>query len=90
MLPGCGETSLPTGIDTQGIDAVRRMLLALKYQLALPVLGFPGLAVPMGTHAGLPIGIQIVSRRFREDLCLTAGEFIESREPPVTPIDVKW
>jgi hypothetical protein len=36
------------------------------------------------------MGIQIVSRRFREDLCISAGELIEAREPPVCPIDVKW
>jgi amidase len=44
----------------------------------------------MGTPDGLPLGIQIVSRRFREDLCLAAGELIEFREAPVTPIDPKW
>jgi amidase len=90
VMPGCGELSLPAGIDTQGIDAVRHMFDALKYQLAIPVLGLPSLALPMGTHEGLPVGVQIVSRRFREDLCLAAGEIVEFREPPITPIDVKW
>jgi len=90
LLPACGELSLPAGIDTQGIDAVKRMIEALRYQLAIPVLGLPSLAIPMGTHEGLPSGVQIVSRRFREDLCLAAGEIIEFREPPITPIDVKW
>jgi amidase len=90
LMPGCGELSLSAGIDTQGIDAVKRMLEALRYQLAIPVLGLPSLALPMGAHEGLPIGVQIVSRRFREDLCLAAGEIIEFREPPITPVDVKW
>jgi amidase len=90
LLPGCGELTIPTGMDIQGRDAVARMLQALKYQLAIPVLGLPSLAVPMATHEGLPIGVQIVSRRFREDLCLAAGELIEFREPPVCPIDVTW
>jgi amidase len=90
LLPSCGELSIPVGMDTQGRDAVARMLQALKYQLAIPVLGLPSLAVPMGTHEKLPIGIQIVSRKFREDLCIAAGELIEAREPPVCPIDVKW
>jgi amidase len=54
------------------------------------VLGLPSLAVPMGVHDGLPNGIQIVTRRFREDLCLAAGEIIESCEPPIAPIDVRW
>lgn len=90
LMPSCAEHSLPVGIDTQGKDGVTRMLNALKYQLAIPVLGLPSLAVPMGLHDGLPNGIQIVTRRFREDLCLAAGEIIEAREPPACPIDVKW
>jgi amidase len=90
LMPSCGELSIPVGMDTQGKDAVARMLHALRFQLAIPVLGFPSLAVPMGTHDNLPIGIQIVGRKFREDLCLAAGELIEAREPPVCPIDVRW
>lgn len=90
LIPSCAEPSLPVGLDTQGADAVQRMLGALRYQLAIPVLGLPSLAVPMGVRDGLPDGIQIVSRRFREDLCLAAGEVIESCEAPITPIDPKW
>ncbi len=90
ILPACAEHALPFDLDKQGVPAVKRLLAAMKYQISLPVLGFPGLALPMGTHDGLPIGIQIVSRRFREDLCLNAGELIEFREAPVTPIDPTW
>jgi Asp-tRNA(Asn)/Glu-tRNA(Gln) amidotransferase A subunit family amidase len=70
------------------LDAMNPKLNAVVRPL--PVLGFPSLALPVGMHEGQPMGIQIVSRRFREDLCLAAGEIIEFREPPVTPIDVKW
>lgn len=90
ILPACGELSLPYDIDTQGPSALERTLTAHRYQLVLPVLGLPGLAVPMGTAKGWPMGVQIVSRRFREDLILAAGEVIEASEPPITPIDVKW
>ena len=90
LLPACAELALPVGLDTEGVEAVKRLLHAMKYQISIPVLGFPSLALPMGVHEGQPMGVQIVSRRFREDLCLAAGEIIEFREPPVTPIDVKW
>jgi amidase len=33
------------------------------------------------------MGVQIVSGKFREDLCLAAGAIIEAKEPPITPID---
>jgi len=32
-------------------------------------------------------GVQILAPRFREDLCLDAGEVIEAAEGVVTPID---
>jgi len=47
--------------------------------MAVPVLGLPAVAVPTGLADGLPVGVQIVGPRFREDLCLAAAEAIEVR-----------
>ncbi len=90
VMPACGEVALPADLDTQGTAGAARTLDALQFQLTLPVLGLPGLAVPVGMHEGLPLGVQIVSRRYREDLCLDAGEVIEAHEPPRTPIDPRF
>jgi amidase len=35
----------------------------------------------------VPVGVQVVSGRFREDLCLSAGEAIEAGGTPPSPID---
>jgi amidase len=51
------------------------------------MLGLPGLAVPTGLADGIPVGVQLVASRFREDTCLTAAEVIEARYPAATPID---
>jgi len=51
------------------------------------VLGLPALAVPVGAHGALRTGVQIMAARFREDLCLDAGEVIEAAEDPVAPVD---
>lgn len=90
VLPVSGELQLPYDIDVQGPSALDRTMQSHRYQLMLPVLGLPGLAVPMGTANGWPMGVQLVTRRYREDLILAAGEVIEAQEPPITPIDVKW
>lgn len=90
VLPACPEVALPVGTDTNGAEGAQRTLEALRFQLMLPVLGLPGLAVPVGAHDGLPLGVQIVSRRFREDLCLAAGEVIEAHEGVCRPIDPKF
>jgi amidase len=87
VMPACPEVALPTNLDAQGIEGAARVIDALRFQLVLPVLGLPGLAMPLGVHEGLPTGVQILSRRFREDVCLDAGEVIESHEGPRTPID---
>ena len=58
--------------------------------MAVPVLGLPGIAVPTGSLDGLPMGVQIIGPRFREDLCLAAAEAIEARAGTLTPIDPAW
>jgi amidase len=35
----------------------------------------------------VPVGVQVVSSRDREDLCLLAGEAIEAGGTPSAPID---
>ena len=58
--------------------------------MAVPVLGLPAMAVPTGAVDGLPMGVQIVGPRFREDLCLAEAEAIEARVGVLTPIDPAW
>lgn len=55
--------------------------------LAVSVLGLPGVSVPVGLADGVPVGVQVVAGRYREDLCLDAAEIIEARLAPATPID---
>jgi amidase len=59
---------------------------------AVPVLGLPALAVPTGIVDGLPMGVQLLAARFREDLCLAAGEAIEARAGVAArlPLDIAW
>lgn len=87
LMPVSWQLPFPIDTDQQGDAAVARMLDAHKPMLAVSILGFPGLSVPTGPVDGIPTGVQLVAGRFREDLCLRAGEVIEAREPPVTPID---
>jgi len=64
-----------------------QVLEALRPSLLAPLLGLPGLAVPVGNHGKLRTGVQIMAARNREDLCLDAGEVIEAAEDVVVPID---
>jgi len=87
VLPSSGEPPLPQDLDAAGPEEARRVFRANRFQLAIAMLALPGLSVPVGETAGLPLGVQIVGPRFREDLLLDAGEVIEAREGARTPID---
>jgi len=45
-----------------------------------------GSFLPPSSRFG-PVGVQIVAGRYREDLCLRAGEAIEVQGTPPSPID---
>lgn len=64
--------------DLQGPARVKRMLDEQSMLYAVNLLGLPAAAVPTGIHRGVPIGVQIIGPRFREDLCLDAAQAIEN------------
>ncbi len=87
VMPSSGEPPLPIDLDIAGAEGTARCFTANRFQLAIAILALPGLSVPVGEADGVPLGVQIVGPRFREDLLLDAGEVIEARERMRTPID---
>ena len=87
LMPVSSLRPVPLDYDQEGDAAVARMLTSHHPMLAISMLGLPGLAVPTGLADGIPVGVQLVASRFREDTCLTAAEVIEARYPAATPID---
>ncbi len=87
VMPSSGERAFPVGLDTRDFSSFERIWSAQLPQLAVPVLGLPAVAVPTGMHEGLPMGVQIVSRRYREDLCLDAAEIVEARSALAAPVE---
>jgi amidase len=87
LAPVCTELPYVQGFDIESAARTMEVWRQSATLMAVPVLGLPGMAVPTGTAEGLPVGVQIVGPRFREDLCLAAAEAIEARAPCLTPID---
>jgi amidase len=85
--PVSGEPPFPWGWDVESEATMARVMRAQESQFAVPVLGLPAVSVPTGLAGGLPMGVQLIAARFREDLVLDAAEVIEARCPPLTPID---
>jgi amidase len=87
LMPVSGELPFPDHLDLQGDAAFARVWAAQMPQIGIPFMGLPALAVSTGLVGRTPTGVQIVSSRYREDLCLSAGEAIEAGGTPVSPID---
>jgi amidase len=87
LMPICREPAFELGLDQQDDAAMKRIFAAMTPILAPAFLGLPCVAVPTGARNNVPLGVQLVAGRFREDLCLDAAQFIENRAGILTPID---
>jgi amidase len=87
LMPVSCRKPFAVDADQHGDHAVRAILQAQGPLLATALLGLPGLSVPTPARDGVPLGVQLVSGRFGEALCLAAGEAIEARAGVFTPID---
>jgi amidase len=87
LMPVSGELPFADHTDVESFESFQRILTAQRPQVALPLLGLPGLAVSTGLVGQVPVGVQLVAGRYREDLLLAAGEDIERGGVPPAPID---
>ena len=87
LLPVSGELPFPDGLDLAGDEAFRRVWEAQMPQSGLPLMGLPALTVSTGLVGSVPVGVQIVAGRYREDLCLLAGEAVAAGGTPPSPVD---
>jgi len=87
LLPVSAELPFPDRLDLDGEAAFSRVWEAQLTQRGIPAMGLPGLTVTTGLVGSVPVGVQVVAGRFREDLCLLAGEAIEAGGVPAAPID---
>ena len=90
LAPISTEPVYEQGFDIESAARTAALWRECATMMAVPVLGLPAMAVATGAIDGLPMGVQIVGARFREDLCLAAAEAIEARRGALTPIDPVW
>lgn len=87
LMPVSGELPFPDQLDRKDDASFARVWHAQVPQIAIPFMGLPGLTVSTGLVGRIPVGVQLVSGRYREDLCLAAGEAIEAGGTPSAAID---
>ena len=87
LAPVCTRQPFEVGADLEprwqaGWPAAIRMCVAVN------LVGLPAVTIPVGSDPdGLPVAVQVIGPRFREDLCLDAAAAIEADMGPATPID---
>ncbi|CAL9526351.1 Acylamidase [Streptomyces sp. enrichment culture] len=85
--PAFTEPPVEPGIESRDRAGRDRVASAMRLCSATSFVGVPAVAVPTGLADGLPCGVQIAGRAFREDLCLDAAQAIEDRLGVLTPVD---
>ncbi|MGW7415733.1 amidase [Streptomyces sp. NPDC054863] len=81
------EPPVEPGLESRDRAGRDRVAAGMRLCSVTSFVGVPGVAVPTGVVDGLPCGVQIVGRAFREDLCLDAAQAIEDRLGVLTPLD---
>ncbi|MEH2522848.1 MULTISPECIES: amidase family protein [unclassified Bradyrhizobium] len=87
LMPVSGELPFPDQLDRKDEASFARVWHAQLPQIAIPFMGLPGLTVSTGLVGRIPVGVQLVASRYREDLCLAAGEAVEAGGTPSAAID---
>lgn len=83
LCPVSAEAPFPDMLDVESPQAFRRILEAQMTQIALPLMGMPGISVATSGNSSSPMGVQLVAARFREDTLFAAATDIEARNPAV-------
>ncbi|MDH3643061.1 MAG: amidase family protein [Gammaproteobacteria bacterium] len=78
LLPVSGEPPFGADEDLAGAERMSEIQAAQRTLVVANYLGLPAAVVPTGIHDDMPMGVQIIGARFREDLCLDAAERIEA------------
>lgn len=87
ITPVSAELPFRDQEDVESPEAFRRIIEAQLTQVGVPLMGLPGLTVSTGLVGTVPVGVQLLAGRYREDLLLDAGAAIEAAGVPAAPID---
>lgn len=83
ICPVSGALPFAQQQDVSSETAFEAIMEAQLTQRALPVIGLPGLTVATGFAATVPVGVQLIASRFREDILISAGRDIETAGVPI-------
>ena len=84
ICPSSGSLPFAQQLDVRSESDFEAVFTAQLTQRAIPALGLPALALATGQVDNIPVGVQLVSDQFREDILFAAASAIERSGAPVT------
>ena len=91
LCPISGKTPFEDLKDIKSSDDFEEVFSSMLPQIAPPYLGLPGLSLCNGISENeVPMGVQFLSRRFREDMLLKVAYDVERCSPKINVIDPKF
>ena len=87
LMPTWTQPPFELGADIVSVEAAQGVLEQARPVLPPNLLGLPAAIVPVGMAGGLPVGAQLIGRRFADLTCLAAAELLEQAFGIITPID---
>ena len=87
LLPISCEPAFRLGEDIRSVEATSRLMAGMWPCTSIPASGLPGVGIGVRATDGAPLGVQVVGRRFDEELTLDGAEVIERRNELITPFD---
>jgi len=87
LCPITGHLPFEDLKDLESPESFDMVFDSMLPQIAPPYLGLPGMSFATGkTENKIPLGVQMISRRHREDVLLAAGYDLEKHFPKINPI----
>lgn len=87
LCPVTGDLPFPDLKDLESPSSFDLVFDSMLPQIAPPYLGLPGLSFATGkTETNIPLGVQFISRKFREDILLKVGYDLENHFPQIKPV----
>jgi amidase len=90
LMPTWAQPPFELGYDVESLESAQAVLELLRPVLPANVFGLPAAVVPVGMADGMPVGAQLVGRKFADLTCLAAAEVLEQHFGTITPIDPVW
>lgn len=90
VTPLMSTLTIPRRGDIAHPNAMNEFDEIGRWGINLSAIAVPALAFPVGSHDGIPLGVQITARAWREDLVIAAGYVLECELGEVKPVDPTW